>query len=137
MRSLRWGWIVLGGFLGEFVGIVLLMGLRLLHGYGPVSPEPLSAVGNAAFRIELFVVMAVFGWWVARKASAQLVLHGVSVGVAAVVIYEILVMLLVSEPIPMSLSYVAAHALKTAGGAAGGILAARRRSRASPVRAAS
>jgi hypothetical protein len=121
MQNLRWGWIALGGFLGELVAIVVLMGLRVLNGSGPISPAPLSPLALAAFLTELAVVMALFGWWVAaRKAHAQRVLHGLLVGVAAVLIYEILAF---GQPVPRDWSYVAAHALKIAGGAVGGWLA--------------
>ena len=128
MRSMRWGWILLAGFLGEVVAIVFLLGLRHLHGYEARSLAPLSALGAAAFQFELFAVMALFGWWVARKATAWPVLHGALVGVAGVLIYEILAF---GQPVPRNSSYFLAHALKIGGGAAGGWLA---RSRA-PVRA--
>ena len=102
------------------------MGLRLLHGYGPLSPSPLSASGTAAFLAELFVVLALFGLWVARKAATQPVLHGVLVGVAAVLIYELLVEIVAfGKPVPRNLLYFTAHAVKIAGGAAGGWIAAR------------
>ena len=128
MRTLRWGWILLAAFLGELVGIVVLMGLRLLSGYGPVSLAPLSSLGTTAFLLELAVVMAIFGWWVAaRKAGGQRVLHGLLVGVAAVLIYEIAAF---GQPVPRDSTYFAAHLLKIGGGALGGWLAARQRSRA-------
>lgn len=47
MRNMRWGWILIGGLLGEFVAIVFLEGLRLLHGSRAPSAQrllrPLSA----------------------------------------------------------------------------------------------
>lgn len=131
MTNIRWGWIVLAAFLGELTGILLLMGLRLLHGYGPLSPSPLSGPGEAAFIAELFAVLALFGYWVARKAPLQPVLHGLLVGVTSVLIYEVLVFIVArGQPIPRNLLYFAAHAVKIAGGAAGGWFAARQHLRA-------
>jgi hypothetical protein len=120
MRNVRWGWILIAGLLGEFVAIVFLVGLRRLHGYEARSLAPLSALGATAFQFELFAVMALFGWWVARKATASPVLHGTLVGVAAVLIYEILAF---GQPVPRNWSYFLAHALKIGGGAAGGWMA--------------
>ena len=135
MRDMRWGWILVAGFLGECVAIAVLVGIRLLHGYEPGSLAPLSSLGAATFQFELFAVMALFGWWVARKATAWPVLHGALVGVAAVLIYEIVAF---GQPVPRTLSYFVAHALKIGGGAAGGWIAAwRARAPASaPVRSA-
>jgi hypothetical protein len=120
MRKVRWSWIVLAGFLGECVAILFLIGLRRLHGYPASSPAPLSPLGSAAFQFELFAVMALFGWWVARKATALPVLNGTLVGVAAVLIYEILAF---GQPVPRDSFYFLAHGLKICGGAAGGWLA--------------
>jgi hypothetical protein len=72
MRNLRWRWILLAGFLGEVTGHLVLMGLRLLHGLGTLSPSPLSRLGEAAFLAALFVVLALFGYWVARKLPGSL-----------------------------------------------------------------
>lgn len=126
MTNIRWGWILLAAFLGEVTGILLLMGLRLLHGYGPASPNPLSGPGEAAFMAELFVVLALFGYWVARKALLQPVLNGLLVGVTSVLLYELLVFIVArGQPIPRNLLYFSAHVVKIAGGAAGGWFAAR------------
>lgn len=131
MSNIRWCWILLAAFLGELTGVLLLMGLRLLHGVGPLSPSPLSGPGEAAFLAELFIVLALFGYWVARKASLRPVLNGLLVGVTSVVIYEILVFIVArGQPVPRNLIYFAAHALKIAGGATGGWFAARQHLRA-------
>ena len=118
MRHMRWGWILVAGLLGEFVAIVFLEGLRLLHG-GWLAP--LSPVGSAAFQFEMFAGMALCGWWVARKTTAWPVLNGALVGVTAVLIYE---MLAFGQPVPRNWFYFVAHGLKIGGGAAGGWLAA-------------
>jgi hypothetical protein len=135
MRNVRWGWIVLGAFVAEVLGFAVLMGIRVLHGYGPFALDPLSAIGNAAFQIELFLVFMLFGWWVARGARELVFLNGLLVGVAAVLIYEIAARGS-GQSIPISTTYLLAHAVKIAGGAAGGWLAARQRSSSALPRAA-
>lgn len=119
MRSVRWGWIVLAAFVAELVGIVGLMVIRVLHGYGPVDvAAPLSAIGGTAFMLELGAAMALSGWWVAaRKARSNRLMHGLLVGVAAVVLYEILTF---RQPIPVDLGYILVHVLKVAAGGLGG-----------------
>ena len=131
MRNVRWGWIVLGAFVAEVLGFAVLMGIRVLHGYGPFALDPLSSVGNAAFLIELFLVFMLAGWWVARGARELVVLNGLLVGFAAVLIYEIAARGS-GQPIPISASYLLAHAVKIAGGGLGGWLAARRSGLAVP-----
>ena len=121
--SIRWLWILLAAFLGELVGIVVLMGIRLLHGYSPVEITPLTALGRSAFLLELGGMMALCGWWVAsRKAHRYRVLHGLFVGLTAVLLYEIVTF---RQPIPVNLQYLLAHAVKVCGGVIGGWLAAR------------
>ena len=131
MRNVRWGWIVLGAFVAEVLGFAVLMGIRVLHGYGPFALDPLSGVGNAAFLIELFLVFMLAGWWVARGARELVVLNGLLVGFAAVLIYEIAARGS-GQPISISASYLLAHAVKIAGGGLGGWLAARRSGLAVP-----
>jgi len=136
MGNVRWGWIVLGAFVAEVLGFVLLMCIRMLHGYGPFALDPLSAVGNAAFLIELFLVFMLFGWWVARGARGLVLLNGLLVGVASVLIYEIAARGFAGASIPLSAAYLLAHAVKIGGGAAGGWLAARQRAGSAVPRAA-
>jgi len=135
MRGIRWVWIVLGAFVAEVLGFAVLMCIRVLHGYGPFALDPLSATGNAAFLIELFVVFMLFGWWIARGARELVFVNGLLVGVAAVLIYEI-VARGSGQSIPLSTQYLLAHAVKIAGGAAGGWIAARQRSGSAVPRAA-
>ena len=127
MGNVRWVWIVVGAFVAEVLGFAVLMCIRVLHGYGPLAPDPLSAVGNAAFMIELFVVFMLFGWWIARGARELVFVNGLLVGVAAVLIYEV-VARGSGASIPLSAQYLLAHAVKVAGAAAGGWTAARQRS---------
>lgn len=59
--------------------------------------------------------------WVASKAPQHRLLHGTLVGVIAMLIY---IGMTLGRPEPSA--YLAAHALKFLGGAAGGFIAARR-----------
>jgi hypothetical protein len=110
---------LLGGFLAETVSVGFLVGLRYWHG-GSVRSE-LSPLGNTVFEIELFVVTALFGWWVARKATSWPLLHGALVGVVTILIYEILAY---GQPVPHDWTYFFLHGLKLVAGAVGGGIAA-------------
>jgi hypothetical protein len=59
MKNIRWGWILLGGFLAELAIFVIVIPRSLLVGQKSLlySAPPASFIG--AF---------VFGIWVARKA---------------------------------------------------------------------
>jgi putative membrane protein (TIGR04086 family) len=112
MKNIRWGWILLGGFLAELAVFLIVIPLSLLAGQKSLlySAPPAS-----------FVATFVFGIWVARKASQQRVLHGVLVGVGAMLIY-----LGITFGQPEPVAYVIAHVLKVLGGAAGGFVAMKR-----------
>jgi putative membrane protein (TIGR04086 family) len=112
MKSMRWGWILLGGFVAELLVFAIVIPLSLAAGPASLlyTAPPVSFVGTF-----------VFGTWVARKAPHRRVLHGVLVGVVATVIY-----IAISRGQPEPIAYLIAHALKLLGGAAGGWVAARR-----------
>ena len=112
MKIIRWGWILLGGFLAELAVFLIVIPLSLLAGQKSLlySAPPAS-----------FVATFVFGIWVARKASQQRVLHGVLVGVGAMLIY-----LGITFGQPEPIAYIIAHVLKVLGGAAGGFVAMKR-----------
>ena len=105
MKKIRWGWILLGGFLAELAIFVIVIPLSLVAGQGSLLYSAPPASFAAAF---------VFGVWVANKASDRRVVHGALVGVAAILIY-----LAVSLGRPEPMAYVIAHLLKVLGGAAG------------------
>ena len=88
MKNVRWGWVLLEGVLGEFSTIVLITVLRLMHGEG--MRAPLSAFGQTAFPVGVFASLLLCGWWVARKALAWPIVHGLLVGTVAVLTYELL-----------------------------------------------
>jgi putative membrane protein (TIGR04086 family) len=112
MKNIRWGWILLGGFLAELGIFVIVIPLSLLIGQESLlySAPPAS-----------FVAAFVFGIWVARKAPQRRMLHGALVGVVSVLIY---IGISLGQPEPIA--YVIAHVLKVLGGATGGFVASKR-----------
>jgi len=110
--GIRWLRILLGGFLAEVSVIALVLPLAFLLGN-----NTLSYTAPAASLLACFV----FAIWVGRRLNSQFVLHGILVGVVATLIY---VALTRGRPEPPA--YLFAHGLKILGGAAGGLVAARR-----------
>lgn len=112
MKHIRWGWILLGGFLGELAVFVMVIPLSLVAGQGSLvySAPPAS-----------FVATLLFGLWVGTKAPQRPLLHGTLVGVVAMLIY---VGMSLGRPEPIA--YILAHVLKVLGGAAGGFIAFKR-----------
>jgi putative membrane protein (TIGR04086 family) len=111
--GIHWLRVLLAGFLAEVAVIALVLPIALLAGKGTL---PYSA--PAASLLACFV----FAIWVGRRLTSQFVLHGILVGVVATLIYVAL-----TRGGPEPLSYLIAHALKLLGGAAGGLVAARRK----------
>ena len=112
MKGIRWGWILLGGFLAELAIFVIVIPLSLLVGQQSLLYSAPLASFTATF---------VFGVWIAGKTPQRPVLHGAFVGLAATVIY---VGISLGRPEPTA--YVIAHALKVLGGAVGGLVALKR-----------
>ncbi len=112
MNNMRWGWILLGGFLAELLVFVIVIPLSMVAGQASLlySAPPASFVGTF-----------VFGWWVARKAPKKRVLHGTLVGLVATALY-----IAITRGQPEPTAYIIAHGLKILGGIAGGWVAARR-----------
>ena len=117
--SIRWGRVVLGGFLAELILVVLVIPIRVLG--GPESAVTLVAVAGSFF---VFVPVA---WWLCRSL-ARPVLHGALMGAAAALIYTLLAAIgqFAPDAQPVPLIYYVAHVLKIAGGAAGGWFAVHR-----------
>ena len=117
--SLRWGRIVLGGFLAELILIVLVIPVRLAGG----SDQALTTVAVAGS----YVVFVPVAWWMGRSL-ARPILHGALMGATAAAIYMLLAVagryFQPTAP-PMPFIYYVAHVLKIAGGATGGWLAGR------------
>lgn len=122
LKQIRWWWVLAGGLAAE-VALFLLASIQLLPGGTTVLlfiviPLCLLATGIA-------------GWWVARKAGSAYLVHGVLVGVVALLIYGALTW---SQPLPTA--YIIANYLKILGGLVGGWYAGRYRARRAPAGAA-
>ena len=123
-----WGRIALGGFLVELVLMALTVPIFMWGGEAAVL-----FVGVFGSLVASFL----FGMWVARRAASRHVLHGVLVGVVAMLIYGV-IFLVASRFAPPEqqteaqplLYYVVGHGFKLLGGGLGGFVAARRLRRA-------
>lgn len=107
--KLHWGRVLLGGFLAEALLILIVIPINLRYGQ-----HPLLYVAPVGSLLTCFV----FAWWVGRGVESHRVLHGIAVGVVAMLIY---IALTRAQPEPAA--YVLAHGLKLLGGAAGGWMA--------------
>jgi hypothetical protein len=126
-HGLRWGRIVLGGFLVEAVLMAITIPLFMWGGEALIPY--LGVIGS-------LVATFLFGWWVARRAPSRHVLHGLMVGVVAMVIYGAIFVAAgrfappeaQGEPMPL-IYYVLGHGFKLLGGAVGGLMVAREQRR--------
>jgi hypothetical protein len=110
--SIQWGRILLAAFLMELVLFAIAVPL-FLSGAGRV----LVYVVPPAALIATFAITV----WIGRGIKSNFVLHGVLIGVVGTLMY---IGLTRAQPEPWQ--YWVAHALKVAGGAAGGMVLARR-----------
>ena len=110
--SIQWGRVLLAAFLMELVLFAIAVPL-FLSGAGRV----LVYVVPPAALIATFAITV----WLGGKIASRLVLHGVLIGVVGTLMY---VGLTRAQPEPWP--YWVAHALKVVGGAAGGMVLARR-----------
>jgi hypothetical protein len=127
--SLRWGRILLGGFLGEVILIAAVIPLYAL-GSAESAITVLAVVGS-------YVAFVPVAWWLSRTLPRP-VLHGMLMGAVAATIYIVLSVVgqqFVPDAPPVPLVYYFAHVLKLAGGATGGWLAGRVAAPARPARA--
>ena len=119
MASLRWGRIVLGGILAECLLIVAVIPMRA----GGSSEAAITGVAVAGS----FLAFVPVAWRLGRPLSRP-ILHGVLMGAVAAAFYTLLSLIarvFVPDAPPTPFIYYVAHALKLAGGAAGGWLAQR------------
>ena len=117
--SLRWGRIVLGGFLAEFLLVVAVMPVQAAGG-GEDAITILAVVGS-------FVAFVPVAWWLGRRLPRP-ILHGVLMGAFAAAVYTAVFFggRMFDPRVPaMPLMYYVAHVMKLAGGAVGGWLAQR------------
>jgi putative membrane protein (TIGR04086 family) len=111
--QIHWVRIIIGGFLAELSVIAFVIPVSMLFGKSSLQyTAPLASM----------VACFLFAFWVGRRAESHLVLHGALVGVVATLIYVGL-----TRGRPEPLAYIVAHALKILGGAAGGLVAGRRK----------
>ncbi len=111
--SIQWGRVLLAAFLMELVLFAIAVPLTL----GGAGRVPLYVVPPAAL-IATFAITV----WLGRRIASRLVLHGVLIGVAGTLMY-----VAITRGGPEPWQYLVAHALKVVGGAAGGVVLARRR----------
>lgn len=111
-QKMHWVRILVGGFLAEASLVLILIPISLKFGQ-----QPLLYLAPAGSLVTCFL----FGLWAARGIKSRFILHGILVGVVAMLIY---IALTRAQPEPFA--YIVAHGLKLAGGAAGGWWAARR-----------
>jgi len=115
--SLRWGRIVLGGFLAE-----ILLILAVIPVYATGGRQSVLTTVAVAGSFLAFIPVA---WWLGRTTPRP-VLHGTLMGAAGATIYIVLTIVgrqLDPNAPPAPSIYYVAHALKLAGGATGGWLA--------------
>lgn len=122
--SLRWGRVVLGGFLAELLLIIAVIPVYAT-GAGQTVLNIIAVAGS-------FVAFVPVAWWLGRTIPRP-VLHGVLMGAFAAVVYTL--MFLVGRQVdpttpPMPAIYYVGHLLKLVGGATGGWLATRATARA-------
>jgi hypothetical protein len=110
--SIQWGRVLLAAFVMELALFAIAVPLNL-SGAGRVN---LYVIPPAAL-IATFAVTV----WLGRRIKSKFVLHGVLIGVVGALMY---VAITRGQPEPWQ--YLVAHALKVVGGAAGGVVLARR-----------
>ena len=110
--SIQWGRVLLAAFVMELVLIAIAAPL-FKSGAGRV----LVYVIPPAALIATFAITV----WLGRKINSKFVLHGTLIGIVGTLMY---IALTRAQPEPWQ--YWVAHALKVVGGAAGGMVLARR-----------
>ena len=78
MKDIRWGWVLLGALLANVAVTAIVTPIAIIDGQerlGYVAP-PASFVG-----------VLLVGWWIAGKAPQRAVLHGLLVGLIAMLLY--------------------------------------------------
>jgi putative membrane protein (TIGR04086 family) len=118
---MRWGRAIAGGFLAEAMLIVAVIP-------GWVSGSETLVTWIAVIGSPVMTFLAAL--WVSRRLESRFVLHGAIAGLTAMLIYLVPI---VASGMPQPMVYWLAHGLKVAGGAGGGMFAARRMASASSV----
>ena len=110
--SIQWGRVLLAAFLMELVLFAVAVPLYL-SGAGRINFYVVPPVALAA----TFAITV----WLGRGIKSNFVVHGVLIGIVGTLMY---IGLTRAQPEPWQ--YWVAHALKVVGGAAGGMVLARR-----------
>ena len=117
--GVRWGRVLAGGFFAELLVFAVVF---------PVN----YWFGERAFLASILIASALmpflFAIWVGRRIESRFVLHGALVGLVAALLYTGL-----AWGQPQRLLYKISHGLKVAGGAVGGLVAARRKHSSAPT----
>ena len=111
--TLKWGRVLAGGFLAEL--LVFAIVFPVLYFFGQTA-------FLASILIASFVMPLILAIWVGKRITSRFVLHGALVGLVAALIYMV-----IAWGQPQPLLYKIAHGLKVVGGAAGGLMASRRK----------
>jgi hypothetical protein len=111
--GMRWGRVLAGGFLAELLVFAVVFPVQYL--FGQTAFLAFIIIASAAMPFILAV-------WVGRRVESRFVLHGALVGLVAALIYTVLAW---GQELP--LLYKISHLFKVAGGAAGGVMASRRK----------
>ena len=117
--QLRWGLVVLGGFLAELLVFAVVFPTLYLFGQQAFLASILIASAAMPF---------IFAVWIGRHIESGFVLHGGLIGLVAALIYMGLAW---GQTQP--LLYKIAHGLKVVGGMAGGVVASRRKHADNPA----
>ena len=116
--GLRWGRVLAGGFVAELLVFAVVFPVQYFFGQTAFLAAVLAASAVMPFICAL---------WVGRRIESRFVLQGALVGLVAALLYTGL-----AWGQPQRLLYQISHGLKVAGGAAGGLVAARRKQAGAP-----
>ncbi len=120
--KIHWGRIVIAGFLAEILLIAVFL----------IVSQPLTSLVGATIGLGGgFVFMLLAALWAAQKIESRFVLHGILVGIAAIVFYTVGDVLRGQLHLAgHSVFFYLSHVTKILGGAAGGFIGGRRRAKA-------
>jgi hypothetical protein len=123
--KINWGRILNAGLVIEILFIGLYQIFAALHGEADLANYIFVVIGS-------FVFMLLGALWVARKIESRFILHGLLVGIVAIVYYVIRTLpdALGGQYQNYLLWFIIGHTPKILGGLAGGYLAGRRRAKA-------
>jgi putative membrane protein (TIGR04086 family) len=127
-HRIHWGRIVIAAFLAEasvMAGFFLLLFIATTAGV-PEIAQPMSPLDYVDAIVASFVTVFLFTLWVGKRIESRFVLHGVLVGVVAVLLFVTLIYA-VNKTFAEPPLYIVAHAMKILGGIAGGLVAEKRR----------